>query len=84
MQLYMQISVSVVLGVAGLAVLIFGMRWFRSGSISKRLNQYVAAPLDNSRNRANAFRIPPRVITGSFLIERYYQPFAELVVFLVD
>ena len=66
MQLYMQISVSVVLGVAGLAVLIFGMRWFRSGSISKRLNQYVAAPLDNSRNRANAFRIPPRVITGSF------------------
>jgi tight adherence protein C len=66
MQLYMQISISVILGVAGLVVLIFGMRWFRSGSVSKRLNQYVAAPLDNSRTRVNAARLPPRVITGSF------------------
>jgi tight adherence protein C len=66
MQPFVQITISMALGIAGLIVLILGTRWFRSGSISKRLNQYVAAPLDNTRSRANAARIPPRVITGSF------------------
>ena len=66
MQLFMQITVSMALGIAGLIVLVLGTRWFRSGSVSKRLNQYVAAPLDNSHSRANSARLPPRVITGSF------------------
>ena len=66
MQLFIQIAVSMALGIAGLIVLILGMRWFRSGSVSKRLNQYVASPLDNTHSRANTARIPARVITGSF------------------
>jgi tight adherence protein C len=66
MQLYMQISVSIILGIAGLIVLIFGARWLTSNSMSKRLNQYVTAPLDDNRSKATATRILPRTITGSF------------------
>jgi tight adherence protein C len=66
MQLYMQITLSIALGIAGLIVLVLGMRWYKSGSVSKRLNQYVAGPLDNTHKRVNIARIQPRVITGSF------------------
>jgi tight adherence protein C len=66
MQLFMQISISIALGIVGLIVLILGARWLNSSSLSKRLDQYVASPLDNSGNKANAVRIQPRLITGSF------------------
>ena len=66
MQLFMQISISIALGIAGLIVLILGARWLNSSSLSKRLDQYVASPLENSGNKANAVRIQPRLITGSF------------------
>jgi tight adherence protein C len=66
MQLYMQISVSIILGIAGIIVLVFGARWLTSNSMSKRLNQYVTAPLDDNRSKATATRILPRTITGSF------------------
>ena len=66
MQLFMQITISMVLGIAGLIVLVLGTRWLMSGSVTKRLNQYVAAPLDNTHSRVNAARLPPRLITGSF------------------
>jgi tight adherence protein C len=66
MQLYMQISVSFILGIAGLIVLILGARWLTSNSMSKRLNQYVTAPLDDNRSKATATRTLPRNITGSF------------------
>lgn len=67
MQLLMQITISMALGLAGLVVLVLGARWLRSGSLSKRLVQYVSTPLDNTPSRANAIRIQPRMITGSFL-----------------
>ena len=44
MQLFLQISVSFILGIAGLVVLVLGARWLSTNTLSKRLNQYVAAP----------------------------------------
>jgi len=38
----------------------------RSGSLSKRLVQYVETPLEDTYSRVNTVRIQPRVITGSF------------------
>jgi tight adherence protein C len=73
MQLFMQISISIGLSIAGLVIIVLGTRWLRSSSISERLIQYVAIPLDNNRNRPNTPRIQPRIITGS-LINRIFSP----------
>ncbi len=66
MQLIMQITISFVLGILGISVLILSLRWLRSGNFSKRLVQYVETPLEGLQTRANAVRMQPRVITGSF------------------
>ncbi len=66
MQLIFQISISMVLGIAGLVILILGARWLTSGSFSKRLVQYVEVPMDDTQRRANAVRMQSRIITGSF------------------
>ncbi len=62
----MQISISVALGIAGLLFLVLSVRWMRSGSLTKRLVQYVETPLEDTYSRSKAVRIQPRVITGSF------------------
>ena len=67
MQLFLQITVSFILGIAGLVVLVLGARWLSTNTLSKRLNQYVSVPLDTSRSKANATRVQPRNITGSFI-----------------
>jgi tight adherence protein C len=66
MQLLSQIIVSFILGILGIAFLILSVRWLRSGTLSKRLSQYVEAPLEESTRRKNLVRIQPRIITGSF------------------
>jgi tight adherence protein C len=66
MQLFSQISISAVLGMSGLIILFLSVRWLRSGTMSKRLTEYVATPLESQANHPNATRIQPRVITGSF------------------
>ncbi|OGN93473.1 MAG: hypothetical protein A2Z71_04440 [Chloroflexi bacterium RBG_13_50_21] len=67
MQLMMQITISIVLGILGIAILLLSMRWLRTGNMSKRLAQYVETPMDASQNRPNTPRMQPRVITGSFV-----------------
>ena len=59
MQLYLQITVSVMLVIAGLIVLAAGVRWLSSGTLTKRLIQYVAGPLEFTHTRANAPLIQP-------------------------
>jgi tight adherence protein C len=66
MQMFTQISLSLALGIAGIVILVLGARWLSANTMSKRLNQYVAAPLDNTRSRANTGRNQSRVISGSF------------------
>jgi tight adherence protein C len=66
MQLNLQIIISMAAGIFGLVLLVLSVRWLRTGSISKRLVQYVSVPLDSTQSRANAARIQPRIITGSF------------------
>ncbi len=66
MQIFTQISLSLALGIAGIVILVLGARWLSTNTMSKRLNQYVAAPLDNTRSRANSGRNQSRVISGSF------------------
>ncbi len=66
MQLFTQLTLSLVLGIAGLAILVLGARWMRTNTIAKRLSQYVETPLENTHSRSAALRIQPRVITGSF------------------
>jgi tight adherence protein C len=66
MQLYIQIGLSIFLGIAGVSFVILSIRWLRTGNMSKRLVQYVETPLDDAHMRKNAVRIQPRVITGSF------------------
>ena len=63
---FMQISVSVILGIVGITFIILSVRWLSSGSVSKRLVQYVETPLDEGQSRKNQARIQPRIITGSF------------------
>lgn len=67
MPLFFQIGSGMLIGIAGLVVIVLSARWLRAGSVSKRLVQYVATPLDTTRGRAAATRIQPRLITGSFL-----------------
>jgi hypothetical protein len=49
MQLNMQIIISIALGIAGLTILVLSVRWLRSGSVSKRLVQYVENPLEDAK-----------------------------------
>jgi tight adherence protein C len=67
MQLIMQITIGIALGILGITILILSLRWLRSGNMNKRLVQYVETPLEDMQNRPNAVRIQPRVITGSFV-----------------
>jgi tight adherence protein C len=62
----MQIIISIALGIAGLTILVLSVRWLRSGSVSKRLVQYVENPMEDGKGRSNAVRVQPRLITGSF------------------
>ena len=48
MQLFMQITISIALGIAGITVLVLSVRWLRSGGLNKRLVQYVETPLESS------------------------------------
>jgi tight adherence protein C len=73
MQLYSQITMSMILSIAGLAILVLSVRWLRKGSLSKRLVQYVSTPLDTTLNRKNAPQIQTRIITGSFF-NRVFTP----------
>ena len=66
MQLYALTTISIVLSLAGMVVLVLGVRRLISGSVSKRLTQYVATPLENTNSRINTVKLPPRNITGSF------------------
>lgn len=67
MQLFMQITISIALGIAGIAILLLSLRWLRSGGVNTRLVQYVEVPLQVGSNRGNVARVQPRLITGSFL-----------------
>ncbi len=66
MLVYMQLILSIILGVLGIVFIILSVRSLRTGSVSQRLTQYVETPLDEGRIRKNIVRIQPRVITGSF------------------
>lgn len=66
MQLLAQISISVILGIIGIAFLLLSVRFVRTVNLSKRLVQYVETPLEDTRSRKNQVRIQPRIITGSF------------------
>jgi tight adherence protein C len=66
MQLFLQIGLSVILGILGVVFLILAARSLRGETLSKRLSQYVETPLDEGRTRKNTLRIQPRIITGSF------------------
>jgi tight adherence protein C len=67
MQIIMQITISIVMGILGITILILSLRWLRSGKMNKRLVQYVETPSEGMQNRSNAVRIQPREITGSFI-----------------
>lgn len=73
MQMFAQIAVSIVFSLAGVIVLVMGARRLVSGSMSKRLTQFVGTPLDNTHTQINAARMPARNITGSFF-SRVFTP----------
>jgi tight adherence protein C len=66
MQLFMQIGISTILGIAGVAVLLLSFRWLTSNNMGRRLVQYVEAPLENTNLRTKIVRSQSRLITGSF------------------
>jgi tight adherence protein C len=66
MQQLMQIIISIALAIAGLSVIVLGVRWLRSGGLDKRLVQYVETPLQSSGVHGNLVRVQPRIVTGSF------------------
>ncbi len=74
----MQIIISITLGIAGLLFIILSMRWLRSGSLTKRLVQYVETPLEDTHIRPNTVRIQPRVITGSFTSRTFTPAFRAI------
>ena len=78
MQMFTQIGMSLALGIAGLIVLVLGARWLNSNTMSKRLNQYVAIPLETTHSRTNTARTQSRVITGSF-VNRTITPAIKVV-----
>jgi len=67
MMVLMNLSISVALGIAGIAAIIIALRSIRTSSIEKRLVQYVEAPLLSSDGHMTIARQQPRVIQGSFL-----------------
>ncbi len=66
MQIVLQVSLVVILAILGLTFIMVSVFWIRSGSLTKRLAQYVETPLEDSPRRKNVASIQPRVITGSF------------------
>jgi tight adherence protein C len=66
MQFFVQISISLVLSLAGIFILVVGARRLRTNTLSKRLVQYVETPLETASKAARGIRIQPRIITGSF------------------
>jgi tight adherence protein C len=66
MQYLMQITLSLVLGIAGITIIVLGVRWLTTSNVSKRLVQYVETPLQVMEGKKNTPRIQPRNITGSF------------------
>ncbi len=66
MPIFMQVSLSVFLGFLGLIFIVLAVRALRGGTLSKRLTQYVEAPLEEGQIRKNLVRTQPRLITGSF------------------
>jgi tight adherence protein C len=66
MQILIQVIISAVLGIAGIAILLLSLRWLTSNNMGRRLVQYVEAPLENTDLRSKIIRSQPRLITGSF------------------
>jgi tight adherence protein C len=67
MPVFVGILISIFLGLAGLVVLILSVRWVNAGSLTKRLAQFVEAPIETTtRSRAALVQVQPRMITGSF------------------
>ncbi len=66
MQLYVQIGLSFTLGIAGIVAIVLSVRWLRTNTLSRRLVQYVEAPLETTGSHRLAVNVQPRVITGSF------------------
>ncbi len=66
MQIVMQFGLSIMLGILGVTFIVLAVRSLRTGSLSKRLSQYVEVPLEEGPGRKNLVRIQPRIITGSF------------------
>jgi tight adherence protein C len=73
MLLFLQISLSIILGALGIAFIFLAIRSLSSGSLNQRLTQYVEAPLEEGLVRKNVVRIQPRIITGSFA-SRIFMP----------
>jgi tight adherence protein C len=66
MQVIMQLSISLALGIAGILAIILAIRWLRTNTLSKRLTQYVEAPLQGMDSKVPIARQQPRMIQGSF------------------
>ncbi|NJD60429.1 MAG: hypothetical protein C3F13_04485 [Anaerolineales bacterium] len=66
MQYLMQITLSLVLGIAGLTIIFLGVRWLTTSNVNKRLVQYVETPLQVLEGKKNIPRMQSRNITGSF------------------
>jgi tight adherence protein C len=66
MQIFMQVTVSVALGIAGFAIIALSLRWLRTGNVGKRLVQYVETPLEDTHIHNRIVRSQSRLITGSF------------------
>ncbi len=73
MQYLMQISISLILGIAGLTIIVLAIRWLTSSNVDKRLVQYVESPLQVMDTRKATPRMQPRNITGS-LFSRIITP----------
>jgi tight adherence protein C len=67
MQIFLLIAVSIILGIAGITIIVISLRWLSTSSESRRLVQYVENPLEDPNSKANVPRIQPRIITGSFV-----------------
>jgi tight adherence protein C len=74
----MQILLSIVLSIGGIVVLVLSLGLLRKSSLSKRLVQYVATPLNSTRQGINTARTQPRVITGT-LLSRTFIPAIKAV-----
>jgi tight adherence protein C len=66
MQLFMQIGLSIILGLFGILFIFISIRSMRSGNMSQRLVQYVETPLEDGLTKKNVIQRQTRIITGSF------------------